>query len=50
MGGKFGLLIVLFIILLLFGSKGLRNVGEDLAAAVRSFRAGIKEEEDQNKD
>lgn len=50
MGGKFGLLIVLLIILLLFGTKGLRNIGEDLAAAVKSFRSGLKEEEDNKRD
>lgn len=50
MGGKFGLLLVLLIVILLFGTKGIRNIGEDLAAAVKSFRSGLKDEEDNKKD
>jgi sec-independent protein translocase protein TatA len=38
-------LIVLVIILLVFGTKKLRNVGSDLGGAVKSFKEGLKEEE-----
>lgn len=39
------LLIVLAIILVLFGTKRLRNVGSDLGAAIKSFRLAIKDGE-----
>lgn len=45
MGIKFtSLVVVLVIVVLLFGTHRLRNLGEDLAAAVKSFRKGIKED------
>ena len=40
------LLIVLAIILLLFGTKKLRNIGGDLGGAIKSFRSAVKEGED----
>ncbi|MBS1136419.1 MAG: twin arginine-targeting protein translocase, TatA/E family [Proteobacteria bacterium] len=36
-------LIVLVIILLVFGTKKLRNIGADLGGAVRGFKQGMKE-------
>lgn len=39
------LLIVLGIVVLLFGTKKLRNLGGDLGAAVKSFKGAIKNEE-----
>ena len=36
-------LIVLLIILLIFGTKKLRNMGSDLGGAVRGFKDGMKE-------
>lgn len=36
-------LIVLVIIALVFGTKKLRNVGEDLGGAVRGFKKGMGE-------
>jgi len=46
MGMKLGSLIVIFlIIILLFGTKNLRNIGEDLATAIRSFRKGLNEDD-----
>lgn len=36
-------LIVLVIILLVFGTKKLRNLGSDLGGAVKGFKDGIKE-------
>jgi sec-independent protein translocase protein TatA len=35
-------LIVLVIVLLIFGTKKLRNIGEDLGGAVRGFKEGMK--------
>lgn len=36
-------LIVLVIILLVFGTKKLRNVGSDLGGAVKGFKDGMKD-------
>lgn len=47
--GIWQLLIILVIVLLLFGTKRLRNLGQDLGSAVRGFRSSMKEgEEDDN--
>jgi sec-independent protein translocase protein TatA len=37
------LLIILVIIVLLFGTKRLRNIGNDLGSAIRGFRSSIKD-------
>lgn len=37
------LLIVLAIVLLLFGTKKLRNIGGDLGSAIKSFRGAVKD-------
>ena len=43
------LLIVLVIVIVLFGTKRLRNMGGDLGGAVRGFRSAMKDgEEDKN--
>ncbi len=39
------LLIILVIIVLLFGTKRLRNIGTDLGSAIRGFRSSIKDGE-----
>ncbi len=39
-------LIVLVIIMLVFGTKKLRNIGSDLGGAVRSFKDGVKDTEE----
>ncbi|MGB0128336.1 MAG: Sec-independent protein translocase subunit TatA [Rhodocyclaceae bacterium] len=38
-------LVVLVIILLVFGTKKLRNIGTDLGNAVRGFKEGVREGE-----
>jgi len=38
-------LIVLLVVVLLFGTKKLRNLGSDLGEAVRGFRKGLAGEE-----
>ena len=35
--------IVLVIVLLVFGTKKLRNIGEDLGGAVKGFKDGMKD-------
>jgi sec-independent protein translocase protein TatA len=37
------LLILLLIVVLVFGTKRLRNMGSDLGAAVKGFRSGMEE-------
>jgi sec-independent protein translocase protein TatA len=39
------LLIVLVIVLLLFGTKKLRNIGGDLGGAIKSFKKSMNEDE-----
>lgn len=39
------LLIILVIVLLLFGTKKLRNVGTDLGGAIKGFRSAMKDGE-----
>ena len=38
-------LIVLVIVMLVFGTKKLRNIGQDLGGAVKGFKEGMKESE-----
>ncbi|WP_301102610.1 Sec-independent protein translocase subunit TatA [Propionivibrio sp.] len=42
-------LIVLVIVMLVFGTKKLRNIGEDLGGAVKGFKAGMKDASTENK-
>lgn len=42
-------LIVLVIVMLIFGTKKLRNVGQDLGGAVKGFKEGMKEASAENK-
>ncbi len=39
-------LIVLVIVMLVFGTKKLRNIGTDLGGAVKGFKDGMKTSED----
>lgn len=40
-------LIVLVVIMLVFGTKKLGNIGSDLGKAVKGFKDGIKTDEDK---
>lgn len=44
------LLIILAIVILLFGTKRLRNFGSDLGNAVKGFRKAMDNSDDENKD
>lgn len=45
MRGNFGsLVLIFFIVLILFGTKRLREIGGDLGSAVKNFRKGMQEE------
>ncbi|SFC83498.1 Sec-independent protein translocase subunit TatA [Pseudoalteromonas denitrificans] len=46
--GIWQLLIVLAIIVLLFGTKKLKNIGGDLGGAIKGFKKAVTDE-DQNK-
>ena len=39
-------LIVLVIVMLVFGTKKLKNIGSDLGGAVKGFKDGMREAED----
>jgi len=39
------LLIILVIVLVVFGTKKLRNVGTDLGEAVKGFKKGMREDD-----
>lgn len=41
------LVIILLIVVALFGTAKLRNVGSDLGAAIKSFRSAVKDEEEK---
>lgn len=43
--GIWQLLIILVIVVLLFGTKKLRNIGGDLGGAVKNFKGAIKDAE-----
>jgi sec-independent protein translocase protein TatA len=44
------LLIVLGIVILLFGTKKLRNIGGDLGGAIRGFKKSMSEDDKKEKD
>ncbi len=44
------LLIILAIVLLLFGTKRLKNIGSDLGGALKGFKKAMSEEETREKD
>lgn len=41
------LIIVLVIVLLVFGTKRLSNIGSDLGSAIKGFKKGMKGDEEQ---
>lgn len=50
--GAFGIqhwLIVLLVVVLIFGTKKLRNIGSDLGSAVKGFKDGVKGSEEPAK-
>jgi sec-independent protein translocase protein TatA len=44
------LLIILVIVLLLFGTKRLKNIGSDLGNAIKGFKGAMREGEQEDKD
>jgi len=43
-------LIVLLVVILIFGTKKLRNIGSDLGGAVKGFKEGMREDESKQQD
>lgn len=46
--GPMQLLIIFLIVLLIFGTKKLRNVGGDLGSAIRDFRKGMSSDDENS--
>lgn len=47
---SFGSLLLVFLILMMvFGTQRLREIGNDLAVAIRSFRKGLQEDQEEKK-
>ena len=42
-------LIVLLVVVLIFGTKNLRNIGRDLGGAVKGFKEGMRDDEETPK-
>jgi sec-independent protein translocase protein TatA len=46
--GPFQIFLILLIVILLFGTKKLRNVGSDLGGAIRNFKKSVKDGQDDS--
>lgn len=40
-------LVLLLVVMLVFGTKKLRNIGEDVGAAVKGFRDGMRDSSEE---
>ena len=49
MPGPFELIIILVIVLLIFGGKRLKNIGNEVGGAIKGFRSSMKETEAEKK-
>lgn len=47
--GIWQLLIILLIVVMLFGTKRLKNLGSDLGGALKGFKTAIKEDDEDDK-
>lgn len=48
--GIWQLVIILVIVVMLFGTKKLKNLGSDLGGALKGFKTAIKEDEEEKAD
>lgn len=48
--GIWQLLIILLIVVMLFGTKRLKNLGSDLGGALKGFKTAMKEDEKEQPD
>ena len=46
--GIWQLLIILLIVVMLFGTKKLRNLGSDLGGALKGFKTAMKDEDEKS--
>ena len=46
--GIWQLLIILLIVVMLFGTKKLRNLGSDLGGALKGFKSAMKDDEKED--
>ena len=44
------IVLLLLVVVLIFGTKKLRNIGSDLGGAMRDFKKGLEGEEAKSKD
>lgn len=44
------LILILVIVILLFGTKKLKNIGSDLGGALKGFKNAVNDEENKTKD
>jgi len=47
--GAWQLLILLLIVVIVFGTKRIRNIGSDLGGAIKGFRKGMEEDPEPGK-
>lgn len=47
--GPGSIILILVIVILLFGTKKLRNVGTDLGGAIKNFKKSMKDGEEEQK-
>jgi len=48
--GIWQLLIILLIVVMLFGTKKLRNLGSDLGGALKGFKTAMKDDDNKDED
>lgn len=48
--GPLQIILILVIVILLFGTKKLRNLGSDLGNAIKSFKKSVSEDEQTTPD
>ena len=47
--GPWSILLILILVIVLFGTKKLRNIGSDLGSAIKSFKKSSREETTDDK-
>ena len=50
MPGPMQLLVILVIVILLFGTKRLKNIGSDLGGALKGFKKAIKDKDEEKEE
>ena len=50
MPGPFELIIILVIVLLIFGGKRLKNIGNEVGSAIKGFKSSMKDTDAEKKE